>query len=395
MRLFICDPVCVLPFGHNAVALNYFRSAFADRYDTIPLCGRALPQSIVESYAFVPFFHYYYHDFITLPAGQLAPLPPRMGFPASYVDELEALATDDATRLLAEYDMGSKDTIFFPSVDFYSLVGLLNALQGWPERRRPRLLLRFIGVMETSTNAHRNPMAHLAHRLMEARAQGIAIAFSAETPRLAVYLSELLDSVVLVTPYPEMAEPLPESTASDFIVFCPGAARFDKGFMELQSIFWQVRRNDPDLEIGFVTQALSLTDAVHQQNYISQVYAIPGVELLAPAISPQEMRQRYLACSLVLLPYDTKTYRMRGSAVLMETACLARPILTIEGAAFAEQVAYYGLGTVVPSASAMPEAILSLARSDRSKLYRRALHARQRFALDVVSVYDNWLRSAA
>lgn len=394
MRLFICDPVCVLPYGHNAVALNYFRRAFANRYETIALCGAALPSALASGYSLVPFFAYYYQQFIPLPATTVRTESLLSDAHVVHVDRLESLATRDAIRLLSEYDVGGDDAVFFPGADFYGLVGLLNALQQWPEAKRPRLLLRFIGVMETATHTHRNPMQHLALRLEEAKAQGVRISFSAETPRLAVHLSGMLDAVVLVTPYPEMADALAPSASSKFVVFCPGAARFDKGFLGLRSIFTEVRRADESLTIGFVTQSLSARDAEAHQNYISQLYAIPGVELLPPSITSREMAEQYRNCSAVLLPYDVDVYRMRGSAVLMEAACLGRPIVTIDGSAFAEQVSYYGLGVVVENVDGMARAILSMAKADRMKLHNQALHARQRFALDVVGAYDNWLRSS-
>jgi glycosyltransferase involved in cell wall biosynthesis len=391
MRLFICDPVCVLPYGHNAVALNYFKSAFADRYDMVTaFCGQEIPERVSAAYQFVPFFHHYYDDFIRIDHRAQGVVDDHIELDLGHIDHLESLATADARRLLETYEINVADTVLYPSVDFYGLVGLLNALRSLPTARQPKVLLRFIGVMETATHTYRDPVRHLANRIRAMLAAGARLSFSAETPRLAVLLSQMLDAPVLVTPYPELSEPLGVPDFSRWLVFCPGAARFDKGFLHLHDLFAAVRRSDPELEICFATQSLSVRDAEHHQNYTSRLYAIPGVEVLPPSISSQQMRRYYQRCALVLLPYDTTVYRDRGSAVLMEAACLARPTLTVAGSAFAEQVSYYGLGTVVGSLDAVPEAILGLARQKPMALYRQALHARHRFVLDVVSAYKNW-----
>jgi glycosyltransferase involved in cell wall biosynthesis len=391
MRLFICDPVCALPFGHNAVALSYFKTAYANRFsESIALCGKELPERMAKAHDFIPFFQHYYDDFIRLDHRVRTMTEPVAEL--NHVDRLESRATRDAERLLRNYNIDDTDVLLYPSTDFYGLIGLLNALDAHPATKRPRILLRFIGVMETATHAYRDPMRHLATQLRKAISSGARFSLSAETPRLASILSVMLDATVLVTPYPEVSGALGAPDPSCFLIFCPGAARFDKGFLHLLDLFTMIRQSDLDLKIRFVTQTLSERDAEHHQNYISKLYALPGVELLSSSISSDEMRRHYRRCSLVLLPYDTGVYRDRGSAVLMEAACLGRPVLTVTGSAFAEQVTYYRLGTVVPSINALAAAATELAGQDSLTLYRKALHARDRFVLDVLSSHENWLR---
>lgn len=392
MRLFICDPVCALPYGHNAVALAYFGKAFRETYNDITLvCCKHLPRSLVETHGFEPFYEFYYNEFIRLPGG----VADELAVPAAYrsfSDEFEAVATSDADRLLDKHEMTRSDTLLFPSVDFYGVVGLLNALARRSVERRPRVLLRFIGVMETATHNYRDPVSELAARIREARDLGIEMAISAETPRLADSLSELLEIDVITTPYPDLHDPLPMPSLGPFVVYCPGAARSDKGFFQLHEIFSAVRKADPTLQIRFIAQTLNPRDGLHQQDYLSKLYAIPGLELLESTISDAEMRQNYRRCGMVLLPYDVEIYRNRGSAAMMEAACFARPLVTMAGTAFSEQVQWYRLGHVVPSVEAMVDTVLALAREPRDKLVRRALRARSRFISDVSAAYSNWLK---
>lgn len=391
MRLFICDPVCAQPFGHNAIALAYFSKAFSSRFSTIvPVCCKHLPERLVKQFGFVPFYEFYYHDYMRL-AGVDPAMPSLPTRYRGYADELEGLATWDAVRLLDEHGIGGKDCIAFPSLDFYGVIGLLNALLVRPAEARPRLLLRFIGVMENASHTYRDPMAELAGRLLEAIEARVNMRFSAETPRLADHLSEMLEVDVVTTPYPDLHQPLPLPVLGPFVVYCPGSARFDKGFLHLRETFSEVRRRDPGMKIRFVAQSLSPRDGVHHQNYISQLYAIPGVELLESAISDADMKENYRRSSLIVLPYDAGIYKNRGSAAMMEAACFARPIISLAGAAFCEQIEWYRLGKVVPDLPAMIDSIIAASREPREKLEWRALRARGGFLADVASSYTTWI----
>jgi hypothetical protein len=394
MRAFICDPVCALPFGHNAVALNLFGQAMRAHFDKVTtLCCRHLPETLVKKNGFQPFYEFYYHDFMQLPT--IARLTVQsVTEHQKFADELEAQATTDARRLLDAYKIGAQDAIIFPSLDFYGGIGLVNALASRPADQQPRLLLRFIGVMETASKFYRDPMMELAGRLTEARDLGMRMSLSAETPKLANWLAELLDLDVSTTPYPDVHEPLPMPMLGSFNVYCPGSARPDKGFLELHQVFTELRQRDRDLSVRFTTQSLNARDAQHQQNYISRLYALPGLELLPSAISDELMLQQFRQCCVVLLPYDREIYAKRGSAAMMEAVCFGRPIVTLSGTAFAEQVLWYRLGIVVDSVSQMADAVLALAGEPRERLERRALRGRAKFLADVASAYKEWLTAA-
>ena len=388
----MCDPVCAQAFGHNVVALKYFGKAFAGSFDEVVLlCARSLDKAVAQANGFTPFFDFYYRRF--MPLRGLPDTPPEAGVeaPASG-DRLEAVATRDARRLLDGYKVTAADTILFPSVDFYGALGLLNALAERPAETRPFLFFRFIGVMETATHPWRDPLSELLARLRQAHADGVRMSFSAETPKLADAMAVRLDAPVAATSYPSILDQLPMPADQAFTVYCPGSARHDKGFMELLDIFRPVRMADPELKVRFCSQVLTDRDAAPLQNYISQLYALPGVELLAPMISEAEMLRRYRQCSAVLMPYATDIYELRGSAVMMEAAFFGRPCITLAGTAFAEQVAFYGLGLVVDTVGDIPRAILQLAATPRLTLESRAAQARHRLIADTVGSYEAWLR---
>jgi glycosyltransferase involved in cell wall biosynthesis len=391
MRAFICDPVCVLPFGHNAVAMSLFRRALAKHFDEVTaLSCRYLPQHIVQKHGFEPFFDFYYDDYISLPAGtqrKPTPVPPTPAFP----DRLEALATEDFRRLFEEFSIGAGDVLVFPSIDFYAGLGLLNVVEMLPAERRPRLLIRFIGVMENASKVYREPLLELVDRFREALAAGVDIAFSAEVPELAYTMSDHLEATVAITPYPDVHEALAMPLLGPARVYCPGSARHDKGFFSLLEIFAEVRRRDPRMDIRFVTQTVNPRDAVRNEAYISRLYAIPGLELLDSTITDEAMLEQFQLSTMVLLPYDRETYRLRGSAAMMEAVSFARPIVTLSGTAFAEQISWYRLGRVVDDVSQMADAVIEIAAQPREKLERRARTGRGRFITDVVHAYQDWL----
>lgn len=389
MRLFICDPVCAQPFGHNVVALNYFSNAFKDSFEhVVPLCCKHLPKKTAEDYGFVPFYDFYYPSYISIEAADKQDTGNFLGF----ADPIEAQATSDASRLIREYSVGANDTLFFPSLDIYGVLGLLNALEDTPASRQPRIFLRFIGVMENASHTYRDPEKELLRRLAAARDNGARLAFSAETPRLADRLSSLLRVPVAVTPYPTIGEAIAFPEAGPITCFCPGSARFDKGFLLLKDLFTAVRREDPDLAIQFIVQNLPARDSVHHQSYISQLYAIPGVELLPSIISEEEMVQNYGRAAVVLLPYDHTVYKLRGSAALMEAACFGRPVISLNRMAFCEQIAYYGLGTICSSIEEMAKEVLAMSKEDRTQIAQSALQARHRLTADMDGSYDRWFR---
>lgn len=391
MRLFICDPVCAQPFGHNVAALNYFSNAFSDVFEEIvPLCCKHLPEKTVDEYGFVPFYDFYYREYISIATA------PKLGAESAsgFADPLEAQATRDAKRLIQSYGIDNTDTLFFPSLDIYGVVGLLNALAEQPIARQPKIFLRFIGVMENASRTYRDPERELLRRLVIARAAGARIALSAETPKLADRLAALLCAPVAVTPYPTIATAFPFPPAGPMICFCPGSARYDKGFLLLRELFLSIRQRDPDLAIQFVVQNLPDRDAVHHDGYISQLYAMPGVELLSSMISEREMIRHYRNASVILLPYDHIVYELRGSAALMEAACFGRPVISLDRMAFSEQIRYYGLGTVCSSLEEMANAVIGLEQEDREHVAQRALQARHRLTADMDGSYERWFRVA-
>ncbi len=80
------------------------------------------------------------------------------------------------------------------------------------------------------------------------------------------------------------------------------------------------------------------------------------------------MVKQFSRSCAVLLPYARDIYALRGSAAMMEAVCWGRPIITLSGTAFAEQVSWYRLGVVVNSPSDMAAEVLRLAQEHEKNL---------------------------
>lgn len=393
-RLLVCDPICFQEIGHNVTALKYFGQAFRDDFDeVVPLCSRLIPDRLAKANGFTPFFRMYYDGYFN----GVDPEKDWEGVDQDrFLDPLEALATADARQMIAQWEIGADDVVMFPHLDFYGVIGLLNVLEAIPAERQPRVMLRFIHVMENASHVYPAPEAELLGRIRDLAGRGLRLSFSAETPVLADRLAGLLGQPVSVTLFPvdPESEPLPPPRDGSFIVFCPGSARVDKGYLQLGAIFRTVREADPDLKITFVVQGLPPAAAIEHQAYARRLYAVPGVQFLPSAITEEEMLRQYARCAMVLLPYDAEVYALRGSAALMEAAALGRQVLTLEGLGFSDQVRYFALGAVVAEAGDMAAEILKAANLRPADLAARATQARHRFAASTRAEFRLWFEAA-
>lgn len=397
-RVFVNDPVCALPYGHNVVGLKYFSDAVRPFFrNVVPIASIHLPNEIALKYGFERDFDFYYHEHISLdlPTERRGP----HGRTSRGGDPMLHLALRDATAFFEKYAITAEDSIVYPCVDYYGAMGVLGLLERSAPVDAPTVYLRFIGVMENATSVGLPGLPGLVMQIKKMLARGHKIKLCAETPRYADYLARELASAVSVVPYPIHADMAQVSSPNDvgmsdrnvFRVSCPGSARLDKGYLTLLDIFSAIRRIDPKQSIRFVTQALAAADALQHTNYTNQLYAIPGVNILPSSISEEEMNDLYMGTDLVLLPYDPATYANRGSAVFMECISRGIPVVALAGSAFCDQIVYYGAGSVVPNPESLAKEILKFREASRKSILNAMTQARHRYSTDVNSNFVNWI----
>ena len=393
-KALVCDPVCILSYGHAMPALNHYRRLLAHRFEEVHcLSSKAFPEELARENDFDRAFTFLYNAYIPVMSqnefNQLVKDHP--AFSDCYADPYERVATADAQYILSRYELTCEDTILMPGADFYGIIGFLNALATLPENLRPKIFIRLIGVLEGSTPFYDDPIGELCRRIGAATSAGLRVYLSAETPTYATYVNERTGLVTYVTPYPKTSERVPLPRTEAFNILCAGSARLDKGFHFLLEIMQSVNAGLSERRVRLTTQTLPVNGNEAWDFYTSQLYGTSGVTLLEPVISSDFMHELYCACDIVLLPYDPGVYRLRGSAVMMEAAGVGRLCLALRGSAFSQQVEYYGLGEVVDSISEMPGAIRRMAALPRDRMEQRIDQARSRFFLDIDAAYSHWL----
>jgi glycosyltransferase involved in cell wall biosynthesis len=386
-RLIILDPVCIFPYGHNVAAMGNFRNFVGKYYDKVVCLGnKRLPEATAARHDIELAFEYYYNDAMPLPKSDMD------GTILRTHAQKAAAAKQDLVMVLKHLEVNSADTLCYPSIDFYSLLALVEAIDDLRRAGSPKILIRLIGVMETASSGQYakplNVALALINRLCEA---GIEIRLAAETPRYAEYLAMQLDRPVAVAANIELREQAPLSQSEHFTVICPGSARYDKGFLNLADLFSQVRQRDPEMRIRFRTQVLPDRDLKNHIDYLIRLYAIPGTTILPSQLPAEDLVTMYEDADLVLLPYAHDVYRFRGSAVLIEAMLSGRHCLALDGPAFVDQMRYFGGGTVCSNIADMADQIIACSKETPVRRHARAQQARDRFVRDLVSSYRDWV----
>lgn len=394
-RLFICDPICAQSFGHNLSALHYFQGFLAGEfYETEIRClvSKYLPENIEDTKGLNldRVFHHYYQSTIALENYDSSQEELSFKETASSYNYLENLAYDDILKLHGKYQFKASDRLFFPSVDFYSAQALLRFVEVLGPQKSPELYLRFIGVMENNSKYYTEPRSEIFHLLKRLRKKSYRIKVSAETPKYSDFIAERVDGDVSCLTYPAVGEsyPLQENSGS-FKILCPGAQRRDKGFERIFNIAKTYLLENPDTQVEFFLQ-----EARGKQylNYNSQLYALPGMNLLASSITMEQMQSLYQQSHLILLPYDPAIYYLRGSAVLMEAISYGRLVLTSAHTAFSDQVRYYNNGAICKSDEDFARAIREFYDSNKKKMQRRAQQSKFRYETDCTHSYRSWFQ---
>jgi hypothetical protein len=390
-RLFVIDPVCAMEYGHTLNALAYFAD-MASGY-----CGQVykvasyhLPAGLgqdIERY-----FDFQYDWALKIKRSQ------DMVRPGPRATDGEGISSLEYYRFLEDHAITADDTLMFPGIDFYSIVGVLNALRGLPRERVPRLMIRFIGVLEQGARhlAAADALAFVTERLREAIAAQTPMALCAETPKYARRLSLLLDTEVLTVPYfAPGCDPLPMPSNGPTTFLLGGSARADKGFLRLGTIIQRANQLVDPRKMHFIVQGPPDELYVAHSRYVASLHAQPNVTLLASTLPYSEIVASFRRSHVALMPYDPGTYEWRGSAMLMEAIMFNRQVICQAGTAFAEQARTYGAGEVCGTDADFSDAIGALSERDPGTIAAFATIARKQYLTEVKQSCSAWFQKAA
>ncbi len=388
-RLFIVDPVCALPYGHNVNALHYFHRHFESLgWHTHAIASRLLPEALCAG-RIAREFTFLYGEFIDV-AGLMDDAEAEFVRALGTAHERIAVAAGEMRAFYEAYDIGADDTVFFPSVDFYTLMGAIIASSGNAERK-PMLRLRFIGVLEHVADA----MPDARHRMMGqlhrfAHANPDRVRLSAETPTLAEAMAGELALPVEVTPYPLAHPAAPMATDGPLVVLAAGAARIDKGYLRLRAIYDEAARIIERGRVEFLIQSAPDDVLVQSLEHTAALYRLPHVNVLPAVLSQEMMETCYRRAHVVIMPYDAEIYRERGSAVMQEAVSFGRYVVGQRGTGFARQIAHYGVGQVAHSDLNFAVQLARIDALPRDQLAELAAAGRARYAADAVRAYAGW-----
>lgn len=389
-RLFLVDPVCALPYGHNVNALHYYQRYFeALGLETRAFASRLLPEELTRG-RIAREFTFLYGDVIDV-GSIMTDAERHVQHTLQSPHDRIAVAAGEIRAFLEAYDVGPDDIVFFPSIDFYSLLGFIVATTG-ATSRRPRLWARFIGVLEHHAEGIAEPRQRMfseLRRFLATRPDGVRL--SAETPTLAEDMSASLGAKVGTAPYPLTHELAPMELDGPLVVLAAGAARLDKGYLRLRAIHDELARIIPLGSFEFLVQ--SPPDAVLAQSaeHTAALYRLPHVNVLPPVLSQDLIEDCYRRAHVAILPYEPATYRERGSAVMQEAISFGRYVVGQRGTGFGRQIAAYGVGLLARTDLDFCVQLGRLARLPREELARLAAEGRSRFAADVANTYKGWL----
>ncbi len=344
---------CCLPFGHNLYSVKLYqkREEARQRETKAIVCRRA---KSYESFQLKNFFFtlpvLYPEVIVDAEQNKLKRILLRISQGLSFllggalIRDLRANLA--VRRMFRRHRIGPDDLIIFPSADYYGTRALLKKFQKIPMSARPRMHLRFIGVLELARHSFRNSLLDLTTRLNQIPDR---VTVSAEVPRYARYLDTILPGrSVIAEPFPVETKALPAAKADrsrkrqQFTLLLPGVNRADKGYFELFNLAKELFFRFPNVKI--VIQDMKKWDRHFRKKYQRKLQRLVNVELLPPILSREEIMESYRRADLILLHYEPSVYFFRGSAIHYEAIANRIPVLARKGSGFVQEVESWSSG---------------------------------------------------
>jgi glycosyltransferase involved in cell wall biosynthesis len=267
-----------------------------------------------------------------------------------------------------------------------------------PERLRRRAA-RVVFATWVSFASYRDGEPRFARRLIHWKAIGWwlrgqfasgKLAFRTDSARLAKEYRVLggipaspMASPVAVT---EAARP-PRDPAAPVCFGSLGPARMEKGIDLLQAAVEQVLAADHDHRARFIIQwNRAVPDGAGGELAPSPaLLADPRVRLITQSLSSAEYQALLGEIDCMVMPYRRSAYYSRGSAVVVEAACAAMPVIHTADSWLSTFIAEQGAGPAVADGDADALAAAMLDVASRFGEYRDQAVARSAIALEMNS----------
>jgi glycosyltransferase involved in cell wall biosynthesis len=157
-------------------------------------------------------------------------------------------------------------------------------------------------------------------------------------PRLTRLLGKILDLPARHLPMPTYLQ-AGESPASrrDIDLGLLGEFRPEHGSETIPAMLAEVARNLPGRR--FLVQVRVAAQATEFRKLFADAGREDALELVVGELDRDGFRSALLRCALLLLGYQTSSFRIRASGVLSDAASLGVPVIVPEGTLLADRVA--------------------------------------------------------
>lgn len=348
-RSFIIDFGCCLPFGHHLKSVQLYREREENRGQS----AFAIVCSRVESFKDIERKNIYfslpalyteliiYADDKKLKNFFLKIVDRILSFPFGKLTLNDFRASIAAKKTIKKHNFNQNDLIIFPSADFHGVRAFIKELRKIKKESRPRVHLRFLGILEVSNSYLSNSLLELT-TLINKEHNWISV--SAEVQPYADYLDSILPhTTVVAEPYPLESKEVTRSRNNDeFTVILPGTNRVDKGYFDLFHLCKEVLFEFP--KVKFIIQDMKEWDKDFRKQYQRDLSRLVNVELTEAILPRNEIESLYSKADLVLLPYYPQNYHYRGSAIHYEAIVNKVPVLARKGAGFVSEINEWSSG---------------------------------------------------
>jgi len=279
--------------------------------------------------------------------------------------------------VLKNNELSNNDEIFLPSCDYYYAQQLIKILAKM--KNAPSLHLRFIGVLENERiNSRYSGRRKLLSSIRSNRVIKLKLKVTAETERLAKYISNLTNLSVDVKHYPfDENNTYQKNKKSDKVlrVSCPGASRRDKGSFDLGHIMKEsLYRCGNSAVFSLQKVRKGDIDFNKKAEKLSNIY--PNLRLLDARVSRNKFEEYILDADVILLPYDPNIYWNRGSAVFFESIERGKYMIGRGGGAFVDSMASLGVVDKYYSVEQLVSLIEFLTKKTKADIFNEGIRRR-------------------
>lgn len=271
--------------------------------------------------------------------------------PADSLRVLNDEVYEDA-RGLNLMELNDASVIVMPTLTSRIALGLARWVSELPDWFVPRVAAVFMfqpgwagddRLREAELAVYREAIA-----LLQSATPG-RVAMFAETGPIGRLFERLGADEIRELPWPATVPEGPprlafESSSMEPLVSLLGYSKIERGFGHMPGVIRRVRRTAPATR--FAVQVHAWNDPAVDRA-AAELRSMAGVRTLEGAMPPELYGERMRESDIVLLPYDPRAYRDRGSGILGEAASCGRIVVCPEGTWIADQAREWGLAAVL------------------------------------------------